>query len=390
MKFNGLITVVLLLVFSATLVLLARHGGTWQWQMGYADLLPDSAKRVLQQQSQLRIDVFAAEDDPLSDTIRKFLSPITDYAKHIEVSHHHPEQAQELMNRLEIQTIGAMLVETDKGKFVLDSLSYEQFFNHLKRLDNQHDDWLLLLQGFGGAEYQSKTDEGYGKWLKSLQQAGYKVAIMDWKKDLLLPKNIKALVLNRPQQTLSAEAVNWLQKQISNGTALWWLTEPKQAHQQAQLSLLFDVMPTETYHQGRLLIKDFPSHLITNNFERSLDLFGVMSFIGGGDGVWVDAKGKKLATAQQLGNARLLLTGDSDFLNNRLLHSGGNLEMSYRLVDWLLGIDQRIDLPDFINQYSRLDYSKQQVLLHSGVMLLLFPGLLLLIAARQWYKNKQR
>jgi ABC-type uncharacterized transport system involved in gliding motility auxiliary subunit len=102
----------------------------------------------------------------------------------------------------------------------------------------------------------------------------------------------------------------------------------------------------------------------------------------------LNEQGQVLASTQTLTNSRLMVIGDSDFLSNAFVNSGGNLEMSFRLIDWLLQQDDRIDLPSIGLHHTQLHFSKNEILFFSAMMLLIVPLLLLIVGIYFWRRNK--
>ncbi|WP_154224468.1 hypothetical protein [Marinicella rhabdoformis] len=390
-------TLVLIMCWLAAVFAVAKWVPVQSHQLSYKDLLPSNAQEILNQQKHTDIDVFATENSDAGKKVAEFLSPVISLLPDVRVNYLDPASQVEVMAQHGISRQGSMLVrqggtvEDPEGGhlFVMKELSYEQWFNGLKKLQTPKDDWLVLLEGFEGGDLRGEAPEGFEQWYQSIKNAGYQVAMMSWQEGLNLPSNVKLIMLLAPKKEVSGEVVEWLQQQITQGVSIWWLTEPEQAQQQNHLSLLFDVMPLDSFYAGPLVLKDFPDHAINQSFDRPIDLYQAMTFETASDQVWQNEQGQTLAAAQVMGESRLLVTGDSDFVNNGRLLSGGNLEMSLRQLDWLLGIDDRIDLPTIGMAQSQIHLTKNQVLLYSVLMLLVLPGLLLLVALGVWYRNRR-
>lgn len=389
-------TLLLILVWLVATFAAAKWIPTQSHQLNYKDLLPANAQNILSQQKHTDIDVFATEDSEAGKKVAAFLSPVTALLPDVTVNYLDPASQVEVMAQHGISRQGSMLVrqggvadDPESGNiFVMKELSYEQWFNGLKRLQTPKDDWLVLLDGFGGGDLKSEEGDGFLQWYLSIKNAGYQMAMMNWQSGLNVPSNVKLILLVAPKEEVGSEAVEWLQQQITQGVSIWWLTEPEQAQLQNHLSLLFDVMPLDSFYAGPLVLKKFPDHAINQSFDRPLDLYQAMTFETASEPVWRNEQGQTLAASQIMGEARLLVTGDSDFVNNERLLSGGNLEMSLRQLDWLLGVDDRIDLPTIGMAQSQIHLTKNQVLLYSVLMLLVLPGIMLVLAIMVWYRGR--
>ena len=379
-------TAVSLFVWLTLVMLAARFIENHRMEHAYAALLPESARMVLAQQDQLQIEVFARPDSAAAQLVNNFLQPITSVVKGAEVSYIDIEQQPELRQSLGIEKIGEMLIHQGEQSFHLSTLSYEAFFNGLKRLNSQDDAWVLFLDGLGGKPLSGRQPLGYDQWISALQAANYRVAILNWTTALGLPDEVGLIVLPAPAEPVSEDARLWLERQAQAGRGLLWLTDPLLTSDQPELSLLFDVVQTDAFHQGHLILKSLPDHPINAAFDRPLDLVGVMPYETSNPVLWHNEQQQAVASVSQLAGSRQVVIGDSDFLANDHLFSGGNLEMSFRLVDWLLGQDQRIDLPSIGQWQSELYYEASEVLWFAALMLIVVPILLILAGLFVWIK----
>lgn len=378
----------ILIIWLALVVLIAKYVPHWRLPSQYDDLISASAKTVLNQQLPLQIDVFAAPQSPASALVNNFLQPLLKHMPAVEVNFIDVNQQPELIQQYGINKQGEMFVHRGEQSFHLSTLSYEAFFNGLKKMGQQADHWVVFLDKQEGKSFDTGQLDGLNQWLKALKSANYPVVILPYQQDLPLPKQVKLIILPSPMLQIEESQIDWLQMQIEQGISVLWLADPNTATQQPYLSLLFDVMRTDSYHQGHLIIKDFPSHQINNAFDRPLDLVNVMPYETSNDVLWLNDQGQVLASTQTLTNSRLMVIGDSDFLSNAFVNSGGNLEMSFRLIDWLLQQDDRIDLPSIGLHHTQLHFSKNEILFFSAMMLLIVPLLLLIVGIYFWRRNK--
>lgn len=371
----------------------------WRISKSYADLLPPSAQQVLAAQDQLKIDVFALPQSAAANLVGNFLKPLTSQLKAVEINYIDSSQNLELVKLYGIQKQGEMVVHRGQQNFQLSTLSYETFFNGLKRLSQPQNRWIVFLENLSSHSFSDQSgpisNNSYSQWLNQLMAANYQAMVLSWQPQLALPKQAQLIVLAAPATRLSSNQLQWLQAQIAQGRSVLWLTDPQFAGQQPALSLLFDVMRTDAFHPGQLVVKSFPDHFINQNFDRPLDLFEVMPFETANQPLWLNPQNQALAATQQIDGSgddqtesRLMVVGDSDFLTDQYLNSGGNLEMSYRMVDWLLQHDERIDLPSIGVDETQLHFNANEILWFAGIMLILMPLLLLIMAGYWWRKNK--
>ena len=403
-RFTTLYKISAVVLWLLAVFLAARWVENWRISKDYTDLLPTAAQQVLAEQPKLIIDVFALPDSAAAKLVGNFLQPLVNVLKAAEVNYIDSSQNPALAQQYSIQKQGEMVVRSGDDNFQLSTLSYEAFFNGLKRLSQPQDRWIVFLENLSShsfnAQNSSIQNNSYSAWLKQLMAANYRSMVLAWQPQMVLPKQAQLIVLAAPSVSLTTLQINWLETQISQGRSVLWLTDPRYATLQPALSLLFDVMRTDAFHQGQLVIKEYPEHFINQNFDRPLDLSEVMPFETSNQALWLNEKNQVLAATQEIevdeieglndsqSASRLMVIGDSDFLSNQHLNSGGNLEMSYRLIDWLLQHDDRIDLPSIGVGDTQLHFSAHEILWFAGIMLILIPLLLLIMAGYFWRKGK--
>jgi len=368
--------------------LIANYVPNWRIQNKYGDLLTPSSKAVLAQQKELRIEVFAMPDSPAAALVNNFLQPLVGELDDVTVEYIDFFNNPVLIKAYGVNKQGEMVVHRDGQKFLLSTLSYEAFFNGLKKMDQPSNQWIVFLDAIGGKSFSPDNPAGLNQWIKALSNSNYRSVVLPYSENMTLPKQVKLIVLASPELNFSDPQIQWLQTQMTLGSSVLWLADPESALQQPGLSLLFDVMRTDAYHGDHLIIKEFPEHVINQAFDRPIDLVEVMPYQTENKVLWHNDQKQAVASTLEIENSRLMVIGDSDFLSNAFLKSGGNLEMSFRLIDWLLRNDNRIDLPTIGNQGTQLHYKKNEILLFSGIMLILLPGAFLVIGLIKWRKNK--
>ncbi|MCF6319335.1 MAG: GldG family protein [Proteobacteria bacterium] len=352
------------------------------------NLFPKQAIKILQQQEHLDIDVFAGEKTLVGQSVATFLEPVLQYMPDVEIHYIDPVANPDLLRENGISMQGEMLFRNLNKRLHLKELSYETMINLLVQLNNDSSKWLVFLEGFGVRELGSDLDDGLAKMLLALRHSGYSVARMNFDVKTKIPDNVNLLIVPAPTKTIGIEQIKWLESNIAKGISIWWLTEPELADKQEYLSLLFDVIPVADVKDSQLLLESFPKHPVNLNFRQAIHLVQAMRFDSMTTALWQDDQNRRIAASQEIGEARLIVTGDADFISNQYLYTAGNKNMAIRMIDWLLFNDDRISLaPQGIEQ-SQLHLNKIEVLWFSGLMLIFIPVLLLLIALLMWRRSK--
>ena len=85
---------------------------------------------------------------------------------------------------------------------------------------------------------------------------------------------------------------------------------------------------------------------------------------------------------------RIAVVGDADFLSNRYLGNGGNLEIGANLINWLSHDDTLIAISPRPAPDTRLELSSTQQIVIASLFLILFPLALLGSGLRIWLKRR--
>jgi ABC-type uncharacterized transport system involved in gliding motility auxiliary subunit len=92
----------------------------------------------------------------------------------------------------------------------------------------------------------------------------------------------------------------------------------------------------------------------------------------------------------QLFEQRVVVVGDADFLANRYLGNGSNLEIGTNLINWLSHDDRLISISPRPAPDTRLELSTSQQLFIAVLFLLALPLGLLVSGLRIWLQRRKR
>ncbi|HAZ60019.1 MAG TPA: hypothetical protein DCY89_00435 [Gammaproteobacteria bacterium] len=90
------------------------------------------------------------------------------------------------------------------------------------------------------------------------------------------------------------------------------------------------------------------------------------------------------------GQQRVVVLGDGDFLSNQYLGNAGNLDLGTRLVDWLTGDEQLIEVPARLARDRQLELSDPVQATIGLLALLGIPAALLLTGFTLWWRRRAR
>lgn len=343
----------------------------------------------------VKFEVYTRADSSIGKKIKQFFAPFKRINPEIQIEFIDPtiQPSKARLNAVTIQ--GEMVVrhidETSLGKINITELSESAVVNAIRKLQNNTDEWLIFAEGYGMQSVNDDESSGLSQLLLHLKKLGIHVARMPLNVSLILPDNVKAIILPSPDEILDNEMVAWLQTQMDKGIGIWWLNDIDAA--QPQLELAMDVMIgdksliNDKDYSGN--ISEFPNNIITENFNQPIYIAEANAIIADAFTPLIQTQNKEsLAVSRQLNNSRIVITGDADFINNQYLNVAANKALSTRIIDWLLYHDDRINIPVHINENTQLYLSQTQLILLSVVFLLLIPLLLLFIAIKQWRASR--
>jgi gliding motility-associatede transport system auxiliary component len=107
------------------------------------------------------------------------------------------------------------------------------------------------------------------------------------------------------------------------------------------------------------------------------------------DGLGGEGVGPPAATTEQL-EQRIIVAGDGDFMSNAFLGSGGNLELTMDLFNWLSGDDEFLDITVHQAPDRTLTLSDGQYLMIGSLFLFVLPGLFLVGGGVVWFRRRSR
>lgn len=339
-------------------------------------------------------EVYANPDSALANKINNFFKAYLRNNKNLEVQFldpsTHPNEVK--LNSVSMQGEIVMRIKDSNliDKINVTELSESSIINGILSLLNKKDEWLVIAEGYGMNTIEDESDQGLSKLLIHLKKLGFKVARMPLDSAVVLPDNVKAIVLTAPTKELGVDIVEWLKQQTNKGIGIWWLNDVG-VKSQFNLELVFDVLYSDMIQlndqESTAYVSNFIKHPITENFNqpvyipqtREIIAEQFIPFIANHDN-------RSYAVTKQLENSRLVFTGDSDFIRNQYINSAANKSMTVRIVDWLMNNDKRVNIPVKINNNTQLLLSQAQLLGMSVFFLIMVPFIFLIIVFIQWRK----
>ncbi|HFC30529.1 MAG TPA: hypothetical protein ENJ44_05750, partial [Oceanospirillales bacterium] len=321
-------------ILFAGFIYLEKNKSTLAWQLKAKKQLNPQTIALLKSltgKKAIKIQVFTNPKSLLAKKIAAFFQPYKNINNEINIEFVDATSHPNLSKQYSITMQGEMVVtyqDEQLNHANITELSETAVDNAILQLLRRDDKWLVFAQGYGMRTIDDESASGLSDLLFFLKKTGIHVARMPLSPLLQLPENVKIIILPAPTQELDGQMVDWLQKQMSKGISLWWLADidtVSQKHLELASNILLGDKVTISGNKYVAAINEFKPHKISENFKQPV-LFAESREIVAADGdvIAKTEQNKTIMLAKQLPTARLLISGDVDFISNQYLKSAAN------------------------------------------------------------------
>ncbi len=438
-----------LILFVIVLGLLA-----WLSQIYSLDIdLSANQRNSLSQESQrllssidkpLKITLFVSPNNENRDAFERLFLLFSRQQPLIEFESLNPDLYPGLLSQHDIHFDGESLIEYQDRSEKLSQITEANLSTTIQRLLRQGERWLVFLQGHGERNPYSEANHDFSTFAAQLAGKGYRVENLNLSQTNSIPANTDVLVLASPMVPLLPGEVDLIKTYLESGGNLLWLADPEQTLD--GLERIADMLTVE-FLPGIIvdpnsqllglnrvdfaLAAEYPRHAITQNIN-AVSLFpqaqGLayhgdaeatwekLDFLVSGDSSWNETgamKGKiyngddddeingplnlglTLSTSHEADAGeqfvqRIAVVGDADFISNRYLGNGANLDIGVNLVNWLSHDDNLISISPRPAPDTKLELSQTAQIVISFGFLLGLPALLFGSGLRIWLKRRKQ
>ena len=354
-----------------------------------------------------------------------------------------PDLTPDLLRQYDIRTDGEVLIEYQGRNEKISQVSEAKVTNAIQRLVRVGDRWLVFLQGHGERNPYSESNHDFSVFASKLAGHGFTIENLTLTQTNSIPQNTDVLVIASPQVALLPGEIELIQAYIEGGGSLLWLADTGQTIDSMELisdQLSIEFLPgvivdpnAQLLGLNRIdfaLVANYPRHPVTQGIDslslfpqaQALEFYGETntwqqrSFLLSSDASWNETGsmsgevfkgdnddetqgpldiGMTLSASHEPDDAaqfeqRIAIVGDADFLSNRYLGNGSNLEIGLNLMNWLSHDDNLISISPRAAPDTRLELSQtQQIIIGLGFLLLL-PLALFGSGLTIWLKRRNR
>jgi ABC-type uncharacterized transport system involved in gliding motility auxiliary subunit len=438
---------IFLLLFIALLMVLAWLTNRYPYTIDMSanqrnSLSQESALLVESIEYPLQVTLFVS---PINDSKPLLEALFERYQKlqpNINVQSLNPDLHPDLLRAHDIQYDGEVLLEFQGRSEKLTRINETNVSSAIQRLLRQGERWLVFLEGHGERHPYRDANHDFSLLATELAAKGYTIEGLNLTQSGSIPENTDVLILASPKVALLPGEVEILREYIDLGGNLLWLADPEQAIDGLDLladHLAIEFLPgiivdpnSQLMGLDRMdfaLVAEYPRHAITRNLE-SMSLFPQAqpiefhgaeewqrkNFLRSDIRSWNETGelrgeifkgdnddeisgplniGITLSRSQPdsegvLVEQRVVIVGDADFLSNRYLGNGGNLEVGTNLINWLSHDDRLIAISPRPAPDTRLELSVYSQYAIAFTFLLVLPLGLLASGVRIWLKRRKR
>lgn len=418
---------------------------------GRNSLSPASIELLQQLQTPLKITAFVKSQGPNRQHIQELIGRYQEHSEYLELNWVNPDQEPQKVRDQGIRVDGTLLIEYGARQEKLEQLDEQSITNALTRLLRGGEPLLLFVQGHGERRPKAEANHDLSSWVAELQGKGFRIEETQLEGFVEIGSPPPVMVLSQPQVDLLPGEIEVILRFVEQGGNLLWLTEPGPRHglEQLQKALGVETYPGTLVDLGGQLVANnaafvlaapenyLPHPLLTGfdfktlypfaaglkyehndsgdgwryselitvsggwsetgdldkevQFDPSTDVDGPLPLAlaltrkkpsGGGEG----EAGRE---EEGVGEQRVIIIGDGDFLSNSYFGNGGNLTLALNMANWLGAHDSFINIAPKTTTDLSLDFTPGQILLVGGSFLLLLPLLLAITGFLIWWKRKR-
>jgi hypothetical protein len=411
-------------------------------------LEPDSIEVLKQMDGPVNITVYATEQDARLGNIRKiirdFLSLYQRYKPDINLVFVDPSKETEKARAAQIRFNGEMVIEYAGRSEHLTKINEQIVTSTLLRLAHTRGQTVMYLDGHGEAKLDGIANFDMGSLFGAkLKQSGFRLAGLNLALAQDVPNNASMLVITQPQVDLMPGEVDKIMRYVDRGGNLLWLVDPGPLHGLERLAEKLDLQlpPGIVIDPAAIemnapadwsLAASYPPHAITRNFDLTTAFPSARPLLwdesppDSNDATrwqhhvlvevaprgWVSRKVPKgkvsqlrfdkrhdtrgpvviaMALQRNINNReqRIVVVGNGAFLSNSFAGNGGNVDLGLNMVNWLAGEEHLITQKLRPAKDSKLELSKTQLEIISGIFLLVLPLLLAGAGSYLWWRRRR-
>lgn len=402
------------------------------------------SKSILKQmKGVVAITAFAPEDEMLQQNIRHFIARFQRTKSDIQLSFINPAKYPKIAQEAKIKAKGGELIISYQkaSEHLIPPYTEQDLTNVLARLLHQQQKAVMVLDGHGEHSFTSNKSREYGEFGRQLIAKGFNLFTTNLTAEKNPLKHDDLLIIAGPKSSVLAEETANIRNHIDHGGNLLWLLDDENLHGldgvakqiglEVSPGVVIDKSTTTFGTSPRTVFGvQYGHHAVTESFRvrtvftdaKKISAQGsyengwqVQHLVHVAANGWLettpfsdeidenlitfDEKNDRLgpinialAIERKFGEKgqRIVVVGNTSFLSNQYISTGGNLELGLNMMQWLAGVDAVISIQPTIlkDRHLILTSASSYKSIFVGFQILL-PLTLLMIGAATWWRRRQ-
>jgi ABC-type uncharacterized transport system involved in gliding motility auxiliary subunit len=391
-------------------------------------LSPVSVQLLIALPEEVKIKAYIKKGQSLRAQITQLVGRYTRIKSNLTLSFTDPDLEPEKARELDMGPEGLILVEYQGRTEKLSFIDETTLSNALFQLANADEHWVTFLEGHGERSPKGNTNNDVSKLAKELAQRKINVQTVNLTTESAIPGNSALLIISAPKVPLLSTELVAIQRYIQQGGNILILNDPDKT----DLDDLFKtlgikqmpgvIVDENTPVNGNkdrsfLVVNQYKQHSVTQGLQ-TMTLFPIAAALEstGKTDFTIDEllkstpkssltlRNTTTKTEQQAfvfayaltrtttgkNQQRVAVFGDGDFLSNTYINTLGNLDLSLRLISWLIHEDRFINIPAKNTHDKSLQLTDTQISLMSFGFLIFIPLFFISTGFIIWRIRKRR
>jgi ABC-type uncharacterized transport system involved in gliding motility auxiliary subunit len=365
----------------------------------------------------VQLTAFVSERQNLRRAMREIFAPYQRYKPDIRLEFVNPDTDPDRTRQAGVRVEGEVILEYAGARENLDRLDEETITNALVRLGHRGERWLVFLDGHGERSPNGAANFDLSQWASELRKRGFDTRTLNLAEHPQIPQNTAVLVIAGPRVILLAAEVELITQYLADGGNLLWLGDPQPLYGLEPLAEMLGIEfqpgvivdPSSEPITGNatvVVVTRYSKHPTVRDFH-NITLFpsatGIRSQAAEGwqSEVLFDTRAVAWSETGVLGGSveldkvediagpfdlaialtrehgdrqqRAVIVGDGDFLSNRFLGNGINLDLGMSLVNWVTRDDAYVNIPVQVARDRTLTLTPTARVIIAGGLLFLLP-----------------
>ena len=444
-KLNNLSSPLLFLLLTGVVAWLSyQHSYSYDATRGNRNTLAEPTQQLLKQLKQpLEFIAYVPDEAELHQQLRELVAKYQIFNSEVSLEIINPDSDPVRAEADGIRNQRQVVLKLGNQSEVLGSVSEQSIVNAIQRLERSDNRLVIFLEGHKEAELFNKSSAGLSKVATELRRKGYKLQPHSLLSTRSIPQNTSFVIIPAPKQSYLPEEVSILEDYIQQGGNLLWLEEPNKNTGLEKLQKILAI----TIPQGRLLSIDNKPLGVANSptlisitrygeaelmqqqqgqtlfsyatiVQRDLSEKPIWDFdalLTTSNKVWLETDANKtpnsmkfnqnsndIAGPLHLGIAlsrefkaekphqqRIVVIGDSSFMQNGFIGYAGNLELTEHLFNWLSANEDLLVIQAKIAPDTKIEMKEWQLYSLAIFFLFILPFGLMVIGMVRWVRRKK-